>query len=98
MSNSCDHFVHKYVFVLFQHYRPAHGGQGAPPPYPGRGGPTHGYGEGRGHYNRARPAEPPVYPNNQQQQVPRRPQPQGGRTSSSQQANRGSRIETQPMR
>jgi hypothetical protein len=86
--------LHLKCFTL-QQYRPAHGGQGAPPPYPGRGGPTHGYGEGRGHYNRARPSEPPVYPNNQQ--APRRPQPQGGR-SSSQQANRGSRIETQPMR
>jgi len=30
--------------------------RGAPPPYPGAptGGPSHGYGEGRGHYNRSR--------------------------------------------
>jgi len=30
--------------------------RGAPPPYPGvpQGGPGHGYGEGRGHYNRSR--------------------------------------------
>jgi len=30
--------------------------RGAPPPYPGapKGGPGHGYGEGRGHYNRSR--------------------------------------------
>lgn len=82
-------------------YRPAHGGQGAPPPYPGRGGPTHGYGEGRGHYNRARPTEAATpFPNNAAQ-APRRNQGGGGggtRSSSSNQANRGSRIETQPIR
>ena len=90
------------LFFYLQQYRPAHGGQGAPPPYPGRGGPTHGYGEGRGHYNRARPSDPPVvFPASQQgQPAPRRPQAHGGGggRSSANPANRGSRIETQPMR
>ena len=44
--------------LYLQRYQQAPGsappGRGAPPPYPGApsGGPSHGYGEGRGHYNR----------------------------------------------
>ena len=56
------HF-HKYIIIYifyFQRYQQAPGAapssRGAPPPYPGAptGGPSHGYGEGRGHYNRSR--------------------------------------------
>ena len=68
----CLKFSHENVtsklawtnFFNFQRYQQAPGSappsRDAPPPYPGvggpSGGPTHGYGEGRGHYNRSRGA------------------------------------------
>ena len=68
----CLKFSHENVtsklawtnFFNFQRYQQAPGSappsRDAPPPYPGvggpAGGPTHGYGEGRGHYNRSRGA------------------------------------------
>jgi len=66
--------------------------RGAPPPYPGApsGGPGHGYGEGRGHYNRSRGSGDPRGGG----------QPQGGdrRSWAPQQGQqRSSRIEMSPI-
>ena len=63
----CLKFSHENAvtnFSNFQRYQQAPGSappsRDAPPPYPGvggpAGGPSHGYGEGRGHYNRSRGA------------------------------------------
>ncbi len=90
------------LFLMYlQHYRQADNGahhrQGAPPPYPGRGGPGHGYGEGRGHYNRAsnHPAEFNQHP---VRQPDRRGGAGGGGDRRSGHGHRGSRMEMQPMR
>ena len=106
-----------------QHYHRPSGGnnhghhrgeQGAPPPYPGRGGntsavhppgaPGRGYGEGRGHYNRSRESYGPEGAGGASQSAY-----QGGARGSSnhhrqdrhnerRSGHRSSRIEMQPMR
>jgi len=65
------------------------GGRGAPPAYSiPQGGPGHGYGDGRGHYNRNR---------GEASAVGSAGGPRGGRASSSSANNRGSRIEMKNM-
>ena len=73
-------FYSLFTFLSLQRYQQAPGsappGRGAPPPYPGApsGGPSHGYGEGRGHYNRRGGAGP-----DGRGPDPRAPDPRGGR-------------------